>query len=79
MAFASMGGDAVSARSAEGHLSVSMGGSAVSAGSAEVKASATMGGAAVAARSAMRNCMVNVLCLTMRILVCKAEWLSSVR
>ena len=48
--------------------------------SAEEVASVSTGGqTATNARSAFRKSVLDVLCLTMRILVCKAEWLSSVR
>ena len=72
----------ISARRAGEVVSVSTDGSGVDARSAEEAASVRTGGqTATNARSAFRKSMLDVLymCLTMRILICKAEWLSSVR
>ena len=69
----------ISARSAhaEGVAFVSTDGSGVNARSAEEVANqnVSISGSGINARSAFRASMVDVLCLTMRILVCKAEWL----
>ena len=57
----------------------STGENVVSAKTVEEVASVSTGGSGVNARSAFRKSLVDVLCLMMWILICKAEWLSSVR
>ena len=79
VASVSTGGSGVNARSVEEQAYVRTGGSRINARSVEGVLSVSTGGSAIRARSASRKSMLDVLCLTMRILVCKAEWLSSVR